>query len=82
LLVKLLSDAISVNIILPLMEKVLGRDIPSDAEMRRRQQQVEQVRSSKGSAAEEASQTTAEASVPPLNATDVAVQAIEDLVPL
>ena len=52
LLVEPLSDAISDNIIFPLMEKALGRDIPSAAEIRRRQQQGEQVRSRKDAAVE------------------------------
>ena len=50
MLVEPLSDAISDNIIFPLMEKALGRDIPSAAEIRRLQQQPEQVRSLKDAA--------------------------------
>jgi len=52
------------------MEKALGRDIPSAAEIRRRQQQGEQVRSLKDAAIETPSQTLVEASVPALNAMD------------
>ena len=82
MLVEPLSDAISDNIIFPLMEKALGRDIPSAAEMRRLQQQPEQVRSRKDAAIETPSQTLVEASVPALNAMDDAEQVIEDSEPL
>ena len=82
MLVEPLSDAISDNIIFPLMEKALGWDIPTSAEIRRRQQQDEQVRSLKDAAAEEPSQALVEAPVPPLSATDDAVQVIEDSTPL
>ena len=82
MLVEPLSDIISDNIIFPLMEKALGRDIPSAAEIRHLQQQDEKVRSSTDAVAEAPSQTHAEASVPPLNTTDDAVQAIEDSTPL
>ena len=70
MLVEPLSDVISDNIIFPLMAKALGRDIPSAVEIPRLQQQGEQVRSSRSSAAEEPFQTNAEAPVPVLNATD------------
>ena len=82
ILVVPLSDAISDNIIFPLMEKALGREIPSAAEMRRRQQQGVQVRSLKDAAIEKPSQALLEALVPPLNATDKAVQTIQDSAPL
>ncbi|WP_156957736.1 hypothetical protein [Synechococcus sp. KORDI-52] len=82
LLVEPLLDVISDNIIFPLMEKALGRDIPSAAEIRRLQQQGEQVRSSRDAAAEEPSQALVEAPVPSLNAIDDAEQAIEDSAPL
>ena len=82
LLVEPLSDAISDNIIFPLMEKALGRDIPSSAEIRRLQQQPEQVRSSTDAAVDVPSQSPAEASVPPLSAMDDAKQVIEDSTPL
>ena len=85
LLVEPLSDAISDNIIFPLIEKVLGRDIPSSAEIRSRQQ-PEQVRSSTDAAVEAPSQTLAEAPVKapvqPVNAIDNAVQTIKDSAPL
>ena len=86
MLVEPLSDAISDNIIFPLMEKALGRDIPSAAEIRRFQQQAkqppEQVRSSRYAAAEEPSQALVVAPVRSLNAIDDAEQAIEDSAPL
>ncbi|AII50016.1 hypothetical protein KR52_12865 [Synechococcus sp. KORDI-52] len=81
-MVEPLLDVISDNIIFPLMEKALGRDIPSAAEIRRLQQQGEQVRSSRDAAAEEPSQALVEAPVPSLNAIDDAEQAIEDSAPL
>ena len=64
------------------MEKALGRDIPSAAEIRRRQQQGEQVRSLKDAALETPSQTLVEPSVPPLNAIEEAERVIEDASPL
>lgn len=86
LLVEPLSDVISDNIIFPLMEKALGRDIPSAAEIRRFQQQAkqppEQVRSSRYAAAAAPSQALVEAPALPLSATDDAVQTIQDLAPL
>ena len=86
MLVEPLSDAISDNIIFPLMEKALGRDIPSAAEIRRLQQQGEQVRSSRDAEAEEPSrapvEAPAEAPVPALNVIDDAEQAIQDSTPL
>ena len=62
MLVEPLSDAISDNIIFPLMEKALGKDIPSAAEIHRRQQQSEQVRSSWYTEAVESYKTPAEGS--------------------
>ena len=47
LLVERLSDAMSDNIIFPLMEKALARDITSAAEIRRREQQELQVLASR-----------------------------------
>ena len=86
MLVEPLSDAISDNIIFPLMEKALGRDIPTAAEIRERQelelQNQEQVRSTKDAALDALPQTPVEASVSPLNPVDDAVQAIEDSAPL
>ena len=81
MLVEPLSDAISDNIIFPLMEKALGRDIPTAAEIRRRQQQGEQVHSRKDAEAETPPQTLVEAPVPPLNVIDDA-EAIQDSTPL
>ena len=73
LLVEPLSDAISDNIIFPLIEKALGRDIPSSAEIRRLQQQPEQVRSLKDAAVEAPAppQPLVDASVPPSNAIEM-----------
>ena len=86
LLVEPLSDVISDNIIFPLIEKALGRDIPSAAEIRRFQQEAkqppEQVRSSRYAAVAEPSQALVEDPVPSLNAIDDAEQAIEDSAPL
>ena len=86
MLVEPLSDAISDNIIFPLMEKALGRDIPSSAEIRERQelelQSQEKVRSTKDAAVDVPPQALVETSVSPLNSVDDAVQAIEDSAPL
>ena len=86
MLVEPLSDAISDNIIFPLMEKSLGRDIPSSSEIRERQelarQNQQQVRTTKDAALDALPQTPVEASVSPLNPVDDAVQAIEDSAPL
>ena len=68
------------------MEKALGRDIPSAAEIRERQelerQNQEQVRSTKDAAVDAPSQALVEASVSPLNTVDDAVQVIQDSAPL
>lgn len=86
MLVEPLSDAISDNIIFPLMEKALGRDIPTSAEIRQRQelerQNQKQVRSTKEAAVNAHPQTLVEASVSPLNPVDDSVQTIEDSAPL
>ena len=81
MLVEPLSDIISDNIIFPLMEKALGRDFPSAAEIRH-QQPGEQVRSSRDAAVKAPSQAPVEASVPPLNAIDDAERVIKDSAPL
>ena len=77
MLVEPLSDAISDNIIFPLMEKALGRDIPTSAEIRQRQelerQNQQQVDNTKDAAADALPQTSLEASVSPLNPADDAV---------
>ena len=70
MLVEPLSDAISDNIIFPLMEKALGRDIPSATEIRRRQQQGVQVPNVKDAEADELPEASLEASVMPLNPVD------------
>ena len=70
MLVEPLSDAISDNIIFPLMEKALGRDIPSAAEIRRRQQQGVQVPSVKDAEVDALHEASPEASVMPLNPID------------
>ena len=75
MLVKPLSDVISDNIIFPLMEKALGRELPTSAEMRQRmkseQQTQQQVRTTKDAAIVDAlPQTSPESSVMPLNPSD------------
>ena len=82
MLVEPLSDAISDNIIFPLMEKALGRDIPSTAEIRRLQQQDEQVRDFKDVEVDALPQISPEASVLPLNPIDDVVVSNEDSMPL
>ena len=70
MLVEPLSDAISDNIIFPLMEKALGRELPTSAEIRRRQQQGVQVPNVKDAEADELPEASLEASVMPLNPVD------------
>ena len=74
ILVEPLSDVISDNIIFPLMEKALGKDIPSAAEIRQRmeseQQTPQQVRTTKDTGVDALPQTSLEASVSPLNPID------------
>ena len=82
MLVEPLSDAISDNIIFPLMEKALGRDIPSAAEIRRRQQQGVQVPIVKDAEVDALPQTSPEASVIPLNPIDDVYVSNEDSTPL
>ena len=77
-LVEPLSDAISDNIVFPLLEKALGRDIPSAAEIRRRQQQGEQVPTVKDAVVD----ASPEASVSPLNPLNAFVDEIEDSAPV
>ena len=64
------------------MEKALGRDIPSAAEIRRRQQQGVQVPNVKDAEVDALPQTSLEASVMPLNPINDVVVAIEDSTPL
>ena len=74
MLVEPLSDVISDNIVFPLMEKALGRELPTSSEIRQRmeseQQTPQQVSTTKDAVVDAPSQTPAEASAPPLNATD------------
>ena len=86
MLVEPLSDAISDNIIFPLMEKALGRDVPTAAEIREMQelerQNQQQLRTTKDAVVDAPPQILVEASVSPLNPVDDAVQTIEDSAPL
>ena len=82
MLVEPLSDAISDNIIFPLMEKALGRDIPSAAEIRRRQQQGVQIPNVKDAEVDTLPQASPEAPVMPLNPIDDVYVSNEDSVPL
>ena len=74
ILVEPLSDAISDNIIFPLMEKALGREIPTTSEIRQRQeleqQNPQQVGITKDAVVDALPQTSPEASVMPLNPAD------------
>ena len=85
MLVEPLSDAISDNIIFPLMEKALGRELPTSSEIRQRQelerQNQQQVDSTKDAADNALPQTSLEASTSPLNPADNAVQTFEDSTP-
>ena len=82
MLVEPLSDVISDNIIFPLMEKALGRDIPTSVEIRQRQelerQNQQQVGSTKDAAVDALPQTSPEASVTPLNPLNAFVDEIEN----
>ena len=86
MLVEPLSDVISDNIIFPLMEKALGRDIPSSAELRQMMEQErqnpKQVRNIKDSDKDVLPQTSPEASVMLLNPIDHVDVRIEDSKPL
>ena len=86
MLVEPLSDVISDNVIFPLMEKALGRDIPTSAEIRQRQklerQNQQQLGSTKDAVVDALPQTSLEASVMPLNPIDDVVDEIEDSTPL
>ena len=74
MLVEPLSDIISDNIIFPLMEKALRRELPTSAEVRQRmeseQQTPQQVRTTKDAVVDALPQTSPEASVSPLNPSD------------
>ena len=82
MLVEPLSDVISDNIIFPLMEKALGRDIPSAAEIRRLQQQGEQVHDFKDAEVNALPEASLEVSVIPLNPIDDVDMSIEVSTPL
>ena len=74
MLVEPLSDVDSDNIIFPIMEKALGRDIPSSAELRQMMEQErqnpKQVRNVKDADKDVLPQTTPESSLMPLNPID------------
>ena len=86
LLVEPLSDVISDNIIFPLMEKALGRELPTSAELRQMMEQErqnpKQVRTTKDAVADALPQTSPESSVMPLNPIDDVIVPIEDSTPL
>ena len=86
LLVEPLSDAISDNIIFPLMEKAFGRELPTSAEIRQRmeseQQSPQQVRTTKDAVVDALPQTLPESSVMPLNPIDDVDVPIEDSTPI
>ena len=86
LLVEPLSDVISENVIFPLMEKALGRELPTTAEIRQRQeleqQNPQQVGITKDAVVDALPQTSPEASVMPLNPIDDVDATIEDSTPL
>jgi hypothetical protein len=74
MLVEPLSDVISDNIIFPLMEKALGRELPTTAEIRQRQelerQNPQQVGSTKDAEVDALPQASSESPVMPLNPID------------
>ena len=86
MLVEPLSDAISDNIIFPLMEKAFGRELPTSAELRQRmeseQQTPQQVRTTKDAVVDALPQASLEASVLTLNPIDDVDEPIEDSTPL
>ena len=86
MLVEPLSDVISDNIIFPIMEKALGRDIPSSAELRQMKEQErensKQVRNVKDADKDVLPQKSPEAPVMPLNPIDDVYVPIEDSAPL
>ena len=71
MLVEPLSDAISDNIIFPMMETALGRELPTTSEIRQRQEleqrTQQQVRTTKDAVVDALPQTSPEASVSPVN---------------
>ena len=78
MLVEPLSDVISDNIIFPLMEKALGRELPTTSEIRQRQeleqQSQQQVRTAKDAVVDALPQASPESSVMPLNPIDAMYQ--------
>ena len=74
MLVEPLSDVISDNIIFPLIEKALGRELPSSAELRQRMEQErqnsKQVRNVKDTDIDALPQISPEASAMLLNPID------------
>ena len=86
MLVEPLSDVISDNIIFPLMEKALGRELPTSTEIRQRQelgrQNPQQVGITKDAVVDALPQTSPESSVMPLNPIDDVDVLIEDSAPL
>ena len=74
ILVVPLSDVISDNIVFPLMEKALGRELPTTSEIRQRQQleqqTQQQVRTAKDALVDALPQASPESSVMPLNPID------------
>ena len=86
MLVEPLSDVISDNIVFPLMEKALGRELPTTSEIRQRQEleqrTQQQVRTTKDAVVDALPQTLPEASVSPVNPIDDVYVPIEDSTPL
>ena len=86
ILVEPLSDVISDNIIFPMMEKALGRELPTTYEIRQRQelerQNQQQVGITKDAVVHALPQTSLKASVMPLNPMDDDDVPIEDSTPL
>ena len=86
MLVEPLSEVISDNIVFPLMEKALGRELPTTSEIRQRQeseqQTPQQVRTTKDAVDDALPQTSLEVPVSPLNPADDTVQRFEDSTPL
>ena len=86
MLVEPLSDVISDNIIFPLMEKALGRELPTTSEIRQRQELEEQtpkrVRTTKDAVVDALPQASPELSAIPLSPIDDVDALIEDSTPL
>ena len=86
MLVEPLLDVISDKIVFPLMEKALGRELPTTSEIRQRQEleqrTQQQVRTTKDAVVDALPQTSPEASVSPVNPIDDVYLPIEDSTPL